>query len=423
LVTFDEDHGAREAVAVPGIDVVARGGGHEARWEGATNADGVAEMRLALPADVPVHIDVRAGGKVLAAGDANAPTRDQPAARPSAWSRFARREGAIALDVAVLGQRAASGFPATLWVRATDRATHAPLAGVTVEAERDSSFAPATASARTDERGWAQLVATPIGFSVSMILHAHAEDGRAGEWAGALFVSPGAAQLGMRDRVAADEEPEIDVVVPTVRTTAYVEIDDARGRAWAAVVPLEAPAGAMPSATVRAPKLEPGLYWAIASDSPAGGARLGPGTIARPFFVAASDEAALAFGTDAAECAPPRDEREAPRVVGACLALAVAQPVPRWIALDGFALQQARDAQKRGRGLTVALAAIFVAVVLETLLILRAAVRARTRLRAAAGEVEGLRPALAGRAWALALALLVALLGFALLAAFLVRVG
>jgi hypothetical protein len=266
-------------------------------------------------------------------------------------------------------------------------------------------------------------VATPVGHAVGVVLHVRAADGRTGLWAGGLYVSPGAVQLALDERVPPDAEPRIDVVVPTLRTTAYVEIDDAHGRAWAAAVPVAGAPGEMPRATVRAPRLAPGLYWAVEAGDPAGAAALGPGSVARPFFVAASDAAALAMGTDAQACAAPADPRDGPRVVSTCLALAAATPVPRWTAVDGFAMQHARDAEKRSRGLTLALGAILLAVVLEAVLLLRAAAASRARLKAATSE-EGAEPGrLVGRAWTVAIGLLVALMGFALLAAFLARVG
>jgi hypothetical protein len=60
---------------------------------------------------------------------------------------------------------------------------------------------------------------------------------------------------------------------------------------------------------------------------------------------------------------------------------------------------------------------------LEVLLLLRASMAARARLHVAEAE-SGLRaPRFVSRTWTVVLGLLVALLGFGLLAAFLVRVG
>ena len=131
-----------------------------------------------------------------------------------------------------------------------------------------------------------------------LVLHAKADDGRTGEWAGGLFVSPGASGLVAKDLYAPDENVTFDVIVPTVRTTAYVEIDDAQGRAWGAAVPIPPSTSSTPQATVTGPKLAPGLYWIAAAGDASGTAALGPGSIARPFFVGRDPIAALAFGTD-----------------------------------------------------------------------------------------------------------------------------
>jgi hypothetical protein len=342
----------------------------------------------------------------------------------SSWASFSRRDGDVVLDVAVLGQRVATGFPASLWVRATDSVIHAPVAGADIEPEADSSFVPAAAHVATDARGWAHVLATPVGHAVGIVLHATTKNGRTGVWAGGLYVSPGAAELALAERVAPGEGPAIDVIVPTLRTVAYVEVDDAHGRAWATAVPVRGGAGEMPRVTVRAPPLAPGLYWAVEAGDPAGTSQLGPGSVARPFFVAGSDAAALAFGTDAEACTPPSDPHDAARVVSVCLALAAATPVPRWTALEGFTMHHARDAQKRARGLAIGLGAIALAVILETLLLLKAAVSSRARLQAAeaeAGEGGAGGGRLVSRRWNIGIALLVALMGFALMGALLAR--
>jgi hypothetical protein len=439
VATFHEVAGAREPLALSDVEVVARAADREARWRGSTNDDGIAEVLLALPPAAVVDLEVRAGGAVLAGGRAEVASSEAgfPA---SAWAPFARREGRLALDVAVLGQRVASGFSATIWVRAADAATRAALVNVTIDPENDSSLS-SSPGVITDERGWARVVATPMGHAVALVVHARAPDGRTGEWAGALLVSPGAPDLTANDRYGPDEQPSLDIVAPNLRSRAYVEIDDARGRAWGAAVALATEDGAMPHARVRAPRLAPGLYWAIASSDPMGAALLGPGTIARPFFVASSDEAALAFGTDAEACALPRDARDIARVLGACLARTRPIAHPRAVAIEGFSERHAVDRRRAAAGLSVALGAIGVAVVLEAILVLRAWHSARAQLRTASrgeneseneseseseneseseSENESVRTE---RAWNVVVALLVALLGFGLLAALLIRAG
>jgi hypothetical protein len=423
--TFHEVAGAREPLALSDVEVVARAADREARWRGATNDDGIAEVLLALPPAPAVDLEVRSGGVLLAVGRAEVGS-SPPELPASAWAPFARREGTLALDVAILGQRVASGFPATIWVRATDVATGGALAGVAIDPDNESSLSSSPGDL-TDERGWARVVATPMGHAVALILHARAPDGRSGEWAGALFVSPGASALTASDRYTPDREPSFDIVAPNLRSRAYVEIDDARGRAWGAAVALAMQDDEMPHARVWAPRLAAGLYWAIASSDPMGAGLLGPGSIARPFFVASSDEAALAFGTDRQACALPRDARDVGRVLGACLARTRAIAHPRQIAIEGFAVRHEVDRRRAAAGLSVALGAIAVAVVLEATLLLRAWHSARARLRSASwseGASESERETVqTERAWNVVVALLVALLGFGLLAALLIRSG
>jgi hypothetical protein len=421
LVVFDDDRGLREPVTLPSVDVVATAGDRSARWHGATNQDGAAEVLLALP-EGPMRVSVTAAGKALVRGDATIPASIDRSAPGTAWARYARREGDVVLDVALLGQRAASGFPASIWVRAQD-AKGAPMPDVAIEPEHDSSFTPAQATATTDARGWAHVTATPLGYSVPLVLHAKSKDGKTGTWAGGLFVSPGASQIVARDVYSPDEMPTLEVTVPTLRTSSYVEIDDARGRVWATAAPLAPSTAAMPKTTVVVPKLAPGLYWAVTADDPTGASKLGPGTMVRPFFVAPSPEAALAFGTDPENCAAPGDVRLTPRVVGVCLSLVAPVAVVRWVALDGFAYQKQRDALARARGMAIAMSAICLAIVLEAVLLLRASVMARARLKAKQESEEGGGAKLVGRGWSVAVGVLLGMLGFALLGAFLMRLA
>ena len=218
-----------------------------------------------------------------------------------------------------------------------------------------------------------------------------------GEWIGGLTMAPGAADIAARNRFSPGESPAFDVTWPTPRTAGYVEIDDATGRAWATT---------SLAARVTATPLAPGLYWVMASGDPGGAASFGAGTIALPFVVAASDDGALAYGADRDECGAAGDPRLPARRLASCLAVTPVVPAPRWVALDGFVQAHARDATKRSQGLAIAVGAVLTAMALETLLLLRAAISARLGLRSASTVVAGL---------------LVAALGFLLLAAFLLR--
>jgi hypothetical protein len=336
---------------------------------------------------------------------------------------FARREGSILLDVAVLGQRLAPGFPASLWVRATDAASGARLSGISLQPDAEGSLTFGQVSP-TSKDGWSPLTATASGFAISLGLRARSPDGRTGEWQGGLFTSPGAVKLETRKRWAPGEAATITLVAPTVRTEEYFEIDDGGGRVWAAAAPLVQASDGTSSATVVTPALPSGLYWAVASTDPGGATMLGPGTSTLPFFVAASDAAAGHLGTDPAECAAQTDGALPSRDLGPCLALAAAVPVARWAALDGFSEKYGKLRDKRRRGMTIAGGAALAAMALEALLVLRAAARGRRqhepRNVADLGEPPPAELPMSPRLLS-AVAVLIALLGFALVAAFVLR--
>jgi hypothetical protein len=413
VVVFEEEQGARETAAGVPLEVIARtAGAPDATWRGVTNDDGVAEVSIAAHDARGLSLEVRSGDHVLARGDVTEPPKGDARAPLGGWTRFAHREGAIALDVALLGARAAPGFPADLWVRATDAATHTPIASASVALDPIDSDGleiaaggQPTPAGRTDSRGWTHLPVTPIGLAVTAALSARGAGARTGAWVGGLFMSPGAPRIDVAPRIDPRAPVALGVTMPIARSLAYVEIDDAQGRAWAASPHLAPGADGTSHTELEAPALAPGLYWAIAAADPTGAATLEAGSSARPFFVAPTDDAALAFGADREVCAAPRDPRETASAVAACLALAPIAPgggAARWTALDGFVLQRQLDREARERGLGIALGALAVAIALEAVLLLRAAV--------------------GGRARTVAVAVLVGLLGFALLAAFIVRV-
>jgi hypothetical protein len=232
-------------------------------------------------------------------------------------------------------------------------------------------------------------------------------------------MSPGAAALTTRARWSPAEGPAIDLTLPSPRSAVYFEIDDAAGRVWAqALMPA---AEGTPQLHVVAPPLPAGLYWAIAANDPSAAAALGPGTSARPFFVAATDREALALGGHATgtrdDCAPMEPgPADSSRPLAICLATTPVTATPRWLALDGFVGARARAASVRARGLIVALGAVLTAIAIEAVLLLRAVAVSRRRLRLAAEDPSD-AIVTGDRGGAVALALLVGLLGLLLLAA------
>ena len=227
------------------------------------------------------------------------------------------------------------------------------------------------------------------------------------------------------ERVSPEEEPVIDVVVPTVRATAYLEVDDAKGRAWAAAIPVRGAPGEMPRATVRVPQLAPGLYWAVEAGDPVGRR---DARARAPWRVPSSSRRATRRRSRSAPtrttCAPPaRSAGDGAR----------RQRLPRAGGGDARApVDRARglhDAARAGRGEACARAGSRARRDLRrggprgrSCFCAPRSRRARSsaRVEASDGERTG---RLVGRAWTVGVGLLVAMLGFALLAAFLARVG
>jgi hypothetical protein len=304
-------------------------------------------------------------------------------------------------------------------VRATDVASGAPIGGLAIDAEPEG-MTLSTTTATTDARGWAAFTAQPIGHVLQMSLHTKSGD-RTGDWIGALAVAPGGSGLSVPARLQPNALHTFEVVAPTQRAHAYLEVHDDTGRAWATAPALELDATSTPRATFDLPKLAAGLYWIAVSGDPQGAETAGAATTYEPFFVAEDDAAALKLGLSADACAASGAETK--RAIGPCLATAAAGPFPRWTALEGFASVRAHEAKNRSRGMTLAVGSIVVAAALETLLILVGVSESRRRLRAAQTDADEDVAMATPRTTAMrvAVGLLVALLGFALVLALVLR--
>jgi hypothetical protein len=434
IFAFQEDAGTREPVAGLALRVVARTVEDEATWKGITNDDGVAEcvVPVGLPGVVAgLTVVAEATGEILAGG---VPADEAPleAPRPTPpWLPFVRREGDIEIDAVLVGERASPGFPATVWVRAIERASRRPVARASLELEGDESLTPPVSHAVTDARGWTRFVVTPLGLALTITLRARGRLGEGrdgaeatGEWVAPFPMAPGAPRVETQLRWRPGEPIEIFLTEPVAWPTAYLEIDDARGRAWATTVNKTAGvAGGGAIAGVAVPPLPPGIYWAVASAAPFGAVRGATRAAYRAFAVATSDDAALALGTTPEGCTGATAPRDAESALGPCLALSGRAPIERWLALDGFAAPTERDRMARATGLRIALLGLLVAGLLEAVLLVRGAARAQVRVHEDGTGDAVVRGFTASRASTVVVTVLVALLGFVLLAAFLFRVG
>jgi hypothetical protein len=412
IFTAVEEDGRQQGTALAQVTVVARSHGREATWRGATNSDGVAVATLVLPgvrAGDPVSLDVRDTSDVLARGDASwGPSALHPATA-MAFRSWGARDGDIALDVAVEGYAVPTLFPATLWVRATDAATRASLGGVALDASSTLALEVRTPHAQTDALGWAKVDVRALAGGAGVKLAARDALGRSGQWTGLLPVDPRVVSLDVPPRIAPGTPSSIGVDAAGAQPVAYAELHDVEGVAAAAV--LDVSKGA---ARFDVPPLHEGIYWFAVVMDPRGGPS-SPGASVRPFFVAAGDAAALALGPAAAPCADGGE-------VAPCLACTAVAPVARWTALDGFVARRASDDATHRRARRIAFGALCVAAATETALILAAFLDARRRIRDAEARTPELVHARGRHSLVLlAASLSIALVGFGLMAALLMR--
>jgi hypothetical protein len=407
ILTLIDDRGVQEAIALPHVSVFARARGLESRWDGGTNADGVAEAWFDLPgvsAGDPVSLEVRTPDEEwpLASGLASWPAdvaRD--ALNRSTFVRSSKSDGDLVIDVAVYGGRLAPGFFSSLWVRVIDKKTKEIIDGAAVDAEPDPGLAIQASHVTSNASGYAELVASPGIHVVALALRASAGSGagqRSGSWYGAIPVAPGASFVEMPLAISPEEPHIFDVVVPTVQRRVYAEVDDEAGRAFAVSLTVD-----HPHVEMAVPPLRPGTYWLVTAGNPRGAASLDGAAVSRPFLVAETS------GLDRAS-------------VGPRLAMLAPPRFSRFVALDGLPSKRRADGLRHRRGLAIALGALGFAAALEALLILRAVARSKRLLEHLSSTVADDGEALDRRFSAVhvLVGLGVALLGFALLAALLI---
>ncbi|HSO35160.1 MAG TPA: hypothetical protein VLT33_21680 [Labilithrix sp.] len=442
MLTFVDDRGVKETIPMRDLAVVARSKGHEARWTGESNADGIAEIALAIEGVAfgdPVDLEVRrageaqplASGRVVwrevagegagsglgaSAGSLGGERRVEPggAARPTV------RSGAIGLDVVVEGDRLIAGFPTSLWIRATPPAGVAAT-GLTIDVDPEPGLLAERPKATTCGAGWAEVPVTAQAHVVGAGVVAHAPsrgegpDAPTGKWFGALPVAPGAFFVSMPRVLPAGESSTAVLIAPNPREVVYAELDDTRGRVAAAALKVVVePGDPTPRARFELPPLAPGLHWLVVSGEPRGAERLAGAAVAKTVFV----------GPSVPE-EPSVDVQNACSI-GPWLAQRPAPGFPRWVALDGLPARSAQNRFRHGVGLVIGLISLLAAGILETLLLVAASREARISLQLAeldeddpgAAKVTA-RPPGGG----VVVAVLIAVLGLALLGVLLVAKG
>jgi hypothetical protein len=450
ILTFVDDRSVKETVPIAGLSVIARSNGHEARWSGASNGDGIAEVALemeGLAFGDPVEIEVRAEGEKtpLAAGRATWGERheDRSTATPNGgYARPTVRNGIVGLDVVIEGERLIAGFPTSVWVRATTPAGMAN-AGLPVEAEPEPGLLAPRDKATTCAAGWAEFAMTAqahvtgsaflayrpraAGTGTGTDAGADADAGASADasadagaggvryplarWFGALQVAPGAFFISMPRAIEENKASTAVLIAPNPRDVVYAELDDTRGRVVAgALKVLTEPGDPLPRARFELPPLAAGVYWLVVSGEPRGAERMAGAAVGRTIVVGN---------------VPGLDVHDA-CIVGPWLAQRPAAGFPRWMALDGLPKRSEENRSRHLIGLLIGVLSLLAAGILETLLLVAASREARVSLQLAeldeddpsAAKVTAKTPG-----GGVVVAILIVVMGLALLAVLLIAKG
>ena len=431
LLTFLDDRGVKETIPMAGLSVVARAKGHEATWSGASNKDGIAEFSVAIDGLAfgdPLELEVRAAGEpeplargmvtwrtvqasdlggtgLTAAGSLGGERRIVAggAVRPTV------REGSIGVDVVIEGDRLVAGFPTSLWIRTTPRAE-----GLSVVLDPEPGLLADHPTAKTCDTGWAEISVTAQAHvtGAGVAVKGDAPDAT-GKWFGALPVAPGAFFVSTPRVLPAGQSTTVVLIAPNPREVVYAELDDTQGRVAAAALAVEVePGDPTPRARFDLPPLAPGLHWLVVSGEPRGAETLGGATIARPLWVGD---------------APPEDgiHVQSACSIGPWLAQRPAPGFARWLALDGLPARSASNRTRHTIGLLIGLLSLLAAGVLESLLLIAASREARIALQLAELDEDATAEQVTARTpgGGVVIAILIALLGLALLAVLLIAKG
>jgi hypothetical protein len=450
LRTIIDDRSVKETIPIAGLSVIARSKGHEARWSGDSNGDGIAEVSLeieGLAFGDPIDLEVRAAGEKtpLAIGSATwgpqEPERST-AAPNGGWARPTVRNGIVGLDVVVEGERLVAGFPTSVWVHATTP-PGMNAAGLPAEAEPEPGLLAAKEKTTTCGAGWAEFAMTAqahvtgsaflvyrakgagasasasadAGASADASAGASADAGAGGgrhplgRWFGALPVAPGAFFISMPRVLEENKASTAVLIAPNPRDVVYAELDDTRGRVVAGALKVVTEAGdPTPRARFELPPLAAGVYWLVVSGEPRGAEHMAGAAVSKTIVVGS---------------APGVDVHDACNV-GPWLAQRPATGLPRWLALDGLPKRSEENRSRHLIGLLIGVLSLLAAGILETLLLIAASREARVSLQLAeldeddpsATKVTAKTPG-----GGVVVAILIVVMGLALLAVLLIAKG
>ncbi|MBS2015572.1 MAG: hypothetical protein JST00_21980 [Deltaproteobacteria bacterium] len=424
VLTFLDDRGVKETIPMRRLEIVARAKGQESVWKGDSNVDGIAEASFVFDGLVEgddVDLEVRLPGEKdpLAKGRAQwspRPTTSSGSDRPEGQRvRPTAERGAIRMQVAIEGERLVPGSPTPVWVYFTTESL--PRSKVAIRALPEPGIVAEREDLKVCPGGWAEasLLAQAHVVGTKFVAKPRAPDVQdskeEGEWFGVMPVAAGAFSITIDRVIEENRATAATLIAPNPRNVAYAEVQDRHGRIVAAALEPRVEAGdPMPRARLEIPPLRAGLYWVVASGEPRGGEHMTGAAIARAFVVGKGPEGA---GIDTRDLCS----------VGPYLAKQHATGVKRWIALDGLPERSAKNRFRHDLGMGIAMLSLLAAALLEALLLVAASRETRIALQLAEldGDDEKVEAVTAKPpGGSLAVALLVAVLGFALLAALLV---
>lgn len=211
------------------------------------------------------------------------------------------------------------------------------------------------------------------------------------------------------------------LIAPNPRDVVYAELDDTRGRVVAAALPVVTEKGdATPRARFELPPLAPGVYWLVVSGEPRGAEHMAGAAVSKTFLVG-----------DGIAPEPGAAPGPAINVHHACslgpwLAQRPATGFPRWIALDGLPARSAANRFRHLLGLGIGLVSLLAAGILETLLLVAASRESRIALQLAElddDDPSATKVTARSPGGGLVTAILIVVLGLALLAVLLIAKG
>lgn len=401
VLTYLDDSGVREAAALESVRVTAESAsGSRSEWMGRCDDEGICEARLTFDAapTSPVRVRVEHAGDdaPLAEGSFDLSALEGPTtSAPAPWARSAGRSGALVVDVAALDATVAPEVAVPIVVRVQREGHGLAGAAVTIEPGGGSEILGAVEATCAEGLATAQLLVR--GPIAELRVTATAGEAR-GEWFGALPVTPGASHVAIARGLGAGATARGDVLVPSPRGSAYVELWDERGAVLATRVVAQPASGAVPSAALELPGLAVGPHWLVTAARPRGALALEGATRSQPLLVTR---------TPLDRCA-----------LTAALVGARAVAFPRSAPLDGIAVRRRGDAARARLGRAMALSAIAVGGVLELVLLVFGVRRSQRDLAALEEELDASSAEAPLARWvSVTIAVLLTALGFLLLAA------